>query len=363
MRHIILTFLTVALSFVCVAQTRTVNGVVFDDKGFPIAGAVIQPVGVDMRFEAKSDGTFVISIPYYIKELSAMASGYLAQIQEIDGSYLIFKLQVNTALIEANIKAAEEAKAEEERKLKEAQRDSLARIRAERAALLAAERDAAVQARAEEAARLAAERKADQEAAVDANAQIGVGLGYNLLTTTPIVEDEFEYESLNGFYLEATCDFNFLNKNWGSLGLQPGIRYTFAGESESDEIAGVKIKTSFTEHYLDIPVNVKYAYDIIPSTLKAYAFAGPVFSLGLASNLKAGAGDTSVKTNDYKDKEYGRFDIKFGIGAGVTVAEKLNVKLGYNIGMLNRYTGEQISKDLKYKTHTGVFYLGVGFNF
>ena len=199
--------------------------------------------------------------------------------------------------------------------------------------------------------------------AVDANAQIGVGLGYNLLTTTTTMADESEDDSLNGFYLEATYDFNFLNKNWGSLGLQPGLRYTFAGESDSDEVAGIKTKASFAEHYLDFPVNVKYAYDVIAAKMKVYAFAGPVFSLGLASNLKAGAGDTSVKTNNYKDTEYGRFDIKFGLGAGVTLAEKLNVKLGYNIGMLNRYTGEQISKDHKYKTHTGVFYLGVGFNF
>jgi hypothetical protein len=71
--------------------------------------------------------------------------------------------------------------------------------------------------------------------------------------------------------------------------------------------------------------------------------------------------ETTTAKGDGTD--YGRFDIKFGIGAGVTVAEKLNVKLGYNIGMLNRYTGEQLSKDYKYKMHTGVFYLGVGFNF
>ena len=93
--------------------------------------------------------------------------------------------------------------------------------------------------------------------AVDANAQIGVGLGYNLLTTTTTMADESEDDSLNGFYLEATYDFNFLNKNWGSLGLQPGIRYTFGGETEADEILGVKTRASLAEHYLDVPVNVK----------------------------------------------------------------------------------------------------------
>ena len=199
--------------------------------------------------------------------------------------------------------------------------------------------------------------------AVDANAQLGVGIGYNLLNTTQRFGDETDDDSLNGFYAEVTYDFNFLEKNWGSLGLQPAIRYTFGGETESEEVLGVTTRASLAEHYLDVPVNVKYAYDAIPSKLEVYGFAGPVFSFGLASSLSASVNDEVGKTNNYKDTEYGRFDIKFGLGAGVTVVKKLNVKLGYNIGMLNRYTGEQISKDYKYKTHTGVFYIGVGFNF
>ena len=198
--------------------------------------------------------------------------------------------------------------------------------------------------------------------AVDAYAQLGVGVGYNLLNTTQKLADESDDESLNGFYVEATYDFNFLEAKWGSLGIQPGLRYSFAGETESEQMPGLTTRASLTEHYLDIPVNVKYSYDIMPSTLKAYAFAGPVFSCGLASSLKVKANDSSVKTNNYKDTEYGRFDIKLGLGAGVTLMEKFDVKLGYNIGLLNRYTGEQID-NFKSKTHTGVFYVGVGFNF
>ena len=198
--------------------------------------------------------------------------------------------------------------------------------------------------------------------AVDAYAQLGVGVGYNLLNTTQKLADESDDDSLNGFYVEATYDFNFLQAKWGSLGIQPGLRYSFAGETESEKMPGLTTRASLTEHYLDIPVNVKYSYDIMPSTLKAYAFAGPVFSCGLASSLKVKANDDDIKTNNYKDTEYGRFDIKLGLGAGVTLMEKFDVKLGYNIGLLNRYTGEQID-NFKYKTHTGVFYVGVGFNF
>jgi opacity protein-like surface antigen len=199
--------------------------------------------------------------------------------------------------------------------------------------------------------------------AINANAQFGVGVGYNLLNNITRIGGESDDESLNGFFIEGTYDLNLLEAKWGSLGLQPGVRYTFGGETDTEETAGIKSKASLTEHYLDIPVNVKYSYEILPSKLKAYAFAGPVFSFGLASTLSASIEDNVIKTNNYEDSEYGRFDLKLGIGAGVTLAEKLNVKLGYNIGMLNRYTGEQLSKEHKFSTHTGVFFIGVGFNF
>ena len=130
--------------------------------------------------------------------------------------------------------------------------------------------------------------------AVDANAQLGVGIGYNLLNTTQRLGDETDDDSLNGFYAEVTYDFNFLEKNWGSLGLQPAIRYTFGGETESDEVLGVTTRASLAEHYLDVPVNVKYAYDAIPSKLEVYGFAGPVFSFGLASSLSASVIKVSI---------------------------------------------------------------------
>ena len=198
--------------------------------------------------------------------------------------------------------------------------------------------------------------------AVDAKAQLGVGVGYNLLNTTTTVADESESSSLNGFYIETEYNFNLLDEQWGTLGIQPGIRYTFAGESEKAELYGEKVRLSVAEHYLDIPVQVKYGYEVISSKLNINAFAGPVFSIGLASIVKASTDDSVVKANAYKDSDYGRFDLKLGIGVGVDLFEKLNVKVGYNFGLLNRYTGEQID-EYKYKIHTGVFYVGVGYNF
>ena len=198
--------------------------------------------------------------------------------------------------------------------------------------------------------------------AVDAKAQLGVGVGYNLLNTTTTVADESESSSLNGFYIETAYNFNLLDEQWGTLGIEPGIRYTFAGESEKAELYGVKVRSSVAEHYLDIPVQVKYGYEVISSKLNINAFAGPIFSIGLASMVKGSTDDSVVKANAYKDSDYGRFDLKIGVGVGVDLFEKFNVKVGYNFGLLNRYTGEQID-EYKYKIHTGVFYVGLGYNF
>ena len=77
--------------------------------------------------------------------------------------------------------------------------------------------------------------------------------------------------------------------------------------------------------------------------------------------IKGGkAGDQTGKESDKGDPLFSMFDLKFGIGIGATVLDLFDVKLGYNIGLLNRYKGED-KKNIK--SHTDVFYLGVAYNF
>ena len=194
--------------------------------------------------------------------------------------------------------------------------------------------------------------------AVEANAQIGVGVGYNMLNNVQKALDEDESGALNGFYVEATYDINFLERSRGELGLQPGLRFSYAGNHESEEALGVKAKASENETYLDIPVLVKYSYDL--DAVKLSAFAGPVLSCGLSSVAKVSVNDNTTKASNYGDESvYGRFDVKLGLGIGAAFMDKFNAKLGYNVGLLNRYTGNL--DDLTFRT--GVFYVGVGINF
>ena len=194
--------------------------------------------------------------------------------------------------------------------------------------------------------------------AAEANAQIGLGLGYHLFNSVQKADGQKNNNELNGFYVEATYDINFLEKLWGNIGIQPGLRFSYAGSFDRAEVYGVPAKSSWNETYFDVPVFVKYSQDL--GDLGFFAFAGPVFSCGLTSNSKTSVNDVSTKINVYEgDPEYSRFDLKLGVGVGVTGLDNFNVKVGYNFGMLNRYTGSV--RDLSYRT--GVFYVGVGYAF
>ena len=71
--------------------------------------------------------------------------------------------------------------------------------------------------------------------------------------------------------------------------------YAYQNASNRFQQAGLQVVSDRNEHYLDIPVNVKYGYDVLPSKLKIFAFAGPVFSFGLSSVTSASADNSIVE--------------------------------------------------------------------
>lgn len=231
--------------------------------------------------------------------------------------------------------------------------------------------------------------------AVNASAQISVGVGYGMASHNAKYRYENKWEkpdptNMSGFWIAGTYDFNIMSASWGDLAVQPGLTYSFYGKLVESGI-GAEDKSSRKEsrrdHYLDLPVNVKYSYDLLPGTVKLHAYAGPVFSFGLSAKAIVKAkresddfyasykvnlynGNTVTKTNYKGEKntdktkgdgtDYSMFDLKLGLGIGATIMDLFDVRIGYNIGLLNRYTGE-VKKDQK--QHTNVFYLGVAYNF
>ena len=167
----------------------------------------------------------------------------------------------------------------------------------------------------------------------------------------------YQLRLLYGIYVEATYDINILEKSWGKLGVQPAVRLSHAGVRESETSYGITSTSSENETYLDFPVFVKYSFDL--KALNLSAFAGHILSCGLSSVTEARVGDIATTINNYEDGGYGRFDLKLGVGISTAFDDKYEVKIGYNFGMLNRYT-EKIDN---VTFRTGVFYAGVTFNF
>ena len=227
----------------------------------------------------------------------------------------------------------------------------------------------------------------------NANAQIGVHVGYNLINHTEGIamgNSTYDYDptNLNGFYVNGSYNLEFLSKKWGELSVEPGLTYSFGSKILSSEKTGnISTKELRRDHCLNIPVNIKYAYDIIPGTLKLSAFAGPVLSFGLAANtieeVQLGKEWTMSTINLYTghfstessktelnisgnegDTGYSFFDLRLGIGINATILEKYNVRIGYDIGLLNRTAGMKIADaSVKYISHTNIFHVGVGYIF
>ena len=94
--------------------TRPVRGVVFDGSGVPMAGATLTAIGSTASQVSGADGTFEMMVSPYTKLIEASKEGFISAQAEVDGSYLVFKLQVDKKYAENKAKAEEEAFAQVE---------------------------------------------------------------------------------------------------------------------------------------------------------------------------------------------------------------------------------------------------------
>ena len=167
MKRFLFITLCCALSLTVAAQgTRPVRGVVFDSDGTPMPNVTLTAVGSTDSKQSGADGTFEMMVSPYTKLIEASKEGFISARAEVDGSYLVFKLQVDKKYAENKAKAEEEARLAAE-KAAEAEQ---ARIAAEKAAAEKAERErlaAEEKKRLEEEKRIAAEKAAAEKAERD----------------------------------------------------------------------------------------------------------------------------------------------------------------------------------------------------
>ena len=207
---------------------------------------------------------------------------------------------------------------------------------------------------------------------VSVSAQPGVEVGYlNSRYSTDVDGRSKSGAPLNGFYVGVSDEV----KLFAGLGMHIGLNYSFSTDATPEELfkdmKDFKINSTGAEkdQYLNVPLRLRYAFNIIPRVLKIQIYAGPVFSVGLShtytfdmktevagmtlgGKLKYNYYTGKFKSNSFKDEDleklnekvpgsgvYKRFDIGLGGGVGVELFNFLEFKAGYDWGMMNRYKG------------------------
>lgn len=171
---------------------------------------------------------------------------------------------------------------------------------------------------------------------------LSVGAGYVSSDWKTKAGSRTHTETLGGGYVNA--DYNIAIADFG-LGVAPGIYFDLYSKKED----GVK----FSEANIGIPVMFNYAIPVA-DILKITPFAGPTLQFGLSSKTKHG--DDSI--NHY-DEDYSRLQLFVGGGVAFDIADIVRVSIGYDLGLLNRNTGDN-KDDFKVKNnglHLGVAYL------
>lgn len=189
-------------------------------------------------------------------------------------------------------------------------------------------------------------------------AQPSIGVGFVNSTEKTKSGSTSNSTNLNGFSVGASYNINLA----GALNVAPGLYYTLITKSDADNFLGVlDTNVDVTEHYLSVPVMFNAGLPIADGIV-GRIYAGPTLAYGLASNTKVKGSvagfSKDTKINNYDDDyNYGRFDVMLGGGVAVDFFDIVRFNVGYDYGLLNRYTGDADLTRHRSQLTVGVSYL------
>ena len=154
------------------------------------------------------------------------------------------------------------------------------------------------------------------------NAQIAY-LGFQSVTDKSKVNNTTTSHNSSGFLLGGAMNFEIAD----GLGVQSALEINYAGRTEKSNLLG---DTKYSSWGVKIPIDVNYGIELAPDFVLS-VFAGPSIYLGLSNTAKNGN-----TTYDYYGDDLSRFGLGLGMGAWCDIKEVIRVKVGYDLGLLNR---------------------------
>ena len=222
----------------------------------------------------------------------------------------------------------------------------------------------------------------------DAFRGIGLTFGYvnsNYRTLDLATDESTASGLLHGFTIGLTKDFSLLPH---ALYFQTGLNYYYQNQPRNDTDEGLRIVGDWEEHHVGIPLRLKYDLHLLDRVGLTFD-AGPTLLMGLSSkyqyktkladsvlavdynlyNQKITASGSSslfdledwmAKSDMYPEGRLGRFDVMLGASVGAHFFHVLEVRVGYDWGLINRYR-----KDIAdlYTMRRGQFTLSAGIRF
>ena len=188
-------------------------------------------------------------------------------------------------------------------------------------------------------------------------AQPSLGIGYLNSTDKVKSGSTTKTTNLSGFYVGGSYNINLA----GSFGVAPGLYYGLATKSDADSYFGINTNVDVTEHYLSIPVMFNAGLTFADGIV-GRIYAGPSLAYGIASDTKVKGSiagfSKDTKINNYGDDyRYGRFDVMLGGGVAVEFFDMVRFNVGYDYGLVNRYTGDGDITRHRSQFNIGVAYL------
>ena len=188
--------------------------------------------------------------------------------------------------------------------------------------------------------------------ASNAQAQLGVNIGYAPQTTTTVSGNSSSTSDLNGIF--AGVNYNHILS--GNIGVSFGgqVRYNF--NTTSTSILSATETTKQTQILVDVPVLFNFAIPM-GGDARIVLFAGPVFSYALKgnTNISENVLNTSTDFNWYgENSNNSQFDLMGAAGAALEF-KTFRIFGGYRMGFLD------LDKSDNVKSTTSGIFVGLGY--
>lgn len=186
----------------------------------------------------------------------------------------------------------------------------------------------------------------------NAQAQLGVNIGYAPQTTTSVIGNSSSTSDMNGFF--AGVNYNHVLS--GNIGVSFGGQIRYNTKTTSSTILSATSTTKQTQLLVDVPVLFNFAIPM-GSDARIALFVGPVFSYALKGNTNISENVLNTNTNvDWygENSNNNQFDLMGAAGAALEF-KTFRLFGGYRMGFAD------LDKREKVKTTTSGIFVGVGY--